>query len=372
VHYTGNPTFKTVTDSTGYFTLPYESNQDSISVEAIGFEESSYNIKNKNYIEIIIQSSKSTDVVIIEEEKDAKSMSRADVRGVEVVGEREIKRAACCNLSESFETNASVDVNYTDGITGAKTIRMLGLDGVYVQMLKENVPLQRGLGGLYGLSFTSGAWIKSIQISKGTGSVVNGFESMSGQINLEYQKPPSEEKVLVNVYADAMGRGEVNVLYNKEINDKISTALQTHVNATELSNDRNGDGFLDVPKQRQVSLRNTWNYQGSKWEGQFGAEGLYQTRVGGQDIYTYPKYKLSDSIFGTYTETKRVEAFAKIGYLFPNSKRKGQSFGSQYAFTYHDVNSVYGIKTYLGKQTSGYVNLIYQDEIFNDKHIIKR
>jgi outer membrane receptor for ferrienterochelin and colicin len=118
-------------------------------------------------------------------------------------------------------------------------------------------------------------------------------------------------------------------------------------------------------------LRNTWNYQGSKWEGQFGAEGLYQTRVGGQDIYTYPKYKLSDSIFGTYTETKRVEAFAKIGYLFPDSKRKNQSFGSQYAFTYHDINSVYGIKSYQGKQTSGYVNLIYQDEIFNDKHIIK-
>ena len=69
---------------------------------------------------------------------------RSSVMNEEIVTSDELCRAACCNLGESFVTNPSVDVSYSDAATGAKQIKLLGLSGTYVQMLTENIPNYRG------------------------------------------------------------------------------------------------------------------------------------------------------------------------------------------------------------------------------------
>jgi outer membrane receptor for ferrienterochelin and colicins len=114
------------------------------------------------------------------------------------IGSEEFKKAACCNLSESFETNASVDVSYSDAVTGAKQIQLLGLAGTYVQIMTENYPAMYGLAAAYGLNYIPGPWMESIQVSKGPASVKNGYEAITGQINVEFKKPATSEKLFVN------------------------------------------------------------------------------------------------------------------------------------------------------------------------------
>ncbi|MEM6831264.1 MAG: carboxypeptidase-like regulatory domain-containing protein, partial [Bacteroidota bacterium] len=180
---------------------------------------------------------------------------------VDVITEAELTKAACCNLSESFETNASVDVSFTDAISGTKTIQMLGLNGRYVQINRENVPHIRGLTGRYGLGFVPGTWIQSIDVGKGSGSVVNGYESMTGQINLELKKPENSERLYLNAYVNAFGRLELNANHARSINDQWSAALLVHTNYFNSEIDQNEDGFLDLPKSKQLNVMNRYKFQ---------------------------------------------------------------------------------------------------------------
>ena len=145
---------------------------------------------------------------------------------IQKISSKELQKAACCNLSESFETNATVDVSFTDAISGAKQIKMLGLDGIYTQITQENVPLIRGLSSAYGLTYVPGTWIESIQIIKGAGSVTNGFESFAGQINLEYFKPENADKIFWNFYTNSESKFENNSsLLKKQVNGLLISLL---------------------------------------------------------------------------------------------------------------------------------------------------
>ena len=205
----------------------------------------------------------------------------------------ELAKAACCNLSESFTTNPSVDVSYSDAATGSKQIKLLGLSGNYVQMLTENYPNLRGLASTYGLNYIPGTWMESIFLSKGSSSVINGYESITGQINVEYKKPLESEKLAVNLFAGDEGRLEANLTSGLKLNPHLSTGILAHVENSTFEIDHNGDGFLDQPKIRQYQLFNRWDYNRGNYHGRVGVKALHEERNGGQVKDTSPNpYKI--------------------------------------------------------------------------------
>jgi hypothetical protein len=245
------------------------------------------------------------------------------------MSEKELFKAACCNLSESFETNPSVDVSYNDGVTGSKQIQLLGLSGNYTQLTVENLPGPRGIATQWGLNSIPGTWVESIQLTKGVGSVVNGFESIAGQINVELKKPENSEQLYANTYINNIGKTDLNLNLSKQVGKKWSTALLLH--DAFLNNktvDFNKDGFRDLPTGNLFSVMNRWKYDNMKGLlGQFGGRILIDDKTGGQTSFDPAKHQNNTNVYGLGIETKRYEAFAKIGYVFPEKRFK--SFGLQ-------------------------------------------
>lgn len=296
-------------------------------------------------------------------------MDDLESRHVNVITEAELTKAACCNLSESFETNASVDVTFTDAVSGAKTIRMLGLDGRYVQINRENIPNVRGLSGRYGLSYVPGTWVQSIDVGKGAGTVVNGFESMSGQINVELKKPENSETLYLNTYVNSFGRLELNANHARNLNERWSTALLFHSNYFNNEIDQNKDGFMDLPKSKQINLMNRYKYQGEKMVTQIGFNFMRDEKAGGQlgfgfgdDFNTSPQYAFSNN-------TTRLEVFGKTGLLFQHKPYKG--WGFIYSGTFLDIDGGFGRDNYVGQETTLYGNIIFQNIIGNSFHQYK-
>ena len=290
-----------------------------------------------------------------------------DPRHVETIGTDELRKAACCNLSESFETNASVDVNITDAVSGAKKIQMLGLDGVYTQMQWENIPLIRGLSTSYGLSFTPGTWIESIQITKGTGSVLNGYESMAGMINLELKKPTESERFYFNGYLNKFGRAELNLHGAQIINEKWSTMTFLHASNQSYESDVNNDGFRDMPIGFIGAAMHRWNYTGKNSEAKFGFKFTYADKEGGQ-LGSHSNEPLS-GLWNAKFNTEHFELFAKNGFFLKN--RPQGSIGLIGQAKYHHMRNTFGPTTYEGTQRKLYVNSIYGDIIGNTNHAIK-
>ena len=286
---------------------------------------------------------------------------RAESKHVEVITEKELLKAACCNLSESFETNASVDVSYADGVTGAKTIMMLGLDGRYVQINRENLPNIRGLIGRYGMGYIPGTWIQSIDVGKGAGSVVNGYESMTGQINVEMKKPESSEKLYLNGYVNSFGRLEYNANWSADLSDRWSAGLLLHTDMLNNDIDNNDDGFMDIPKTRQVNVLNRYKYQGEKFVSQIGINYLLDEKAGGQTGFGFKDDAASSSLYGFMNRTSRVEVFGKTGLLFPEKPYKG--WGFLYSVSRANVEAAFGRDQYQGQETTVYGNLIFQNII---------
>ena len=298
-------------------------------------------------------------------EKQASSfINTIDPMHVETLTSKEFEKAACCNISESFETNASVDVNFTDAATGTKKIQMLGLDGVYTQIQYENLPLIRGLSTAYGMTFIPGTQAGSIQIKKGAGSVLNGYESITGQINLELQKPDKAERLYLNAYANQMSRAEINLQAAQKLNDKWSTMTMFHTSNQSISHDNNNDNFEDHPLRTQYNLFNRWKYRGEKRMFQGGFRAVYDDLSAGQI-----KANELEPLYYIGVQTKQFEVFTKNGFLFPKTPYK--SIGILNSFKIHDHQSVYGQKSYNANQYSGYMNMIYQTIIGQTDHKIK-
>lgn len=287
----------------------------------------------------------------------------------QVILESELLKAACCNLSESFETNASVDVSFSDAVSGSKQIMMLGLDGKYVQIQRENVPNVRGLTSRFGMGYIPGTWIQSIDVGKGAGSVVNGYESMTGQINLEFKKPEVSEKVYLNAYANAFGRSELNFNSAFNLNEKWSSAILFHSDYFANEIDRNDDGFLDLPKSRQINLLNRYKFQGDKLVSQIGINVLVDQKAGGERGFDFDSDANASPLYGFSNLTKRFEVFGKTGLLFPKTPYKG--WGFIYSGSIQDIDANYGRNDYSGRQETLYANLINQNIIGNSFHQYK-
>lgn len=278
----------------------------------------------------------------------------------------ELSRAACCNLGESFVTNPSVDVNYNDAATGARQIRLLGLAGTYVQMMHENTPSFRIAAQPYGLNYTPGTWMQSIQVSKGASSVKNGPEAITGQINVEYKKPhtPYPNWLLVNGYADARGRYEGNVESTLRINPQVGTTILGHYSKTTRAHDDNHDGLADMPRTEQLNLLNRWTLNFGKVFSQVLVRGLSETRRGGQIVSAPPP---TTRPYLIDIDTKRIEGFAKSAYIVDDAYKTNVALilsGSM-----HDQQSIFGQRRYDLTQNNAYASLIYEATYSPQHHL---
>jgi outer membrane receptor for ferrienterochelin and colicins len=285
-----------------------------------------------------------------------------------LITQKELLKAACCNLAESFETNPSIDVNFSDALTGTKQIKMLGLTSPYLMMTQENVPSVRGASQAFGLSFTPGPWIESIQVTKGAGSVVNGFESISGQINTELVKPLSDAPFLFNAYGSTDSRFELNANFNQKLSDKWATSLLLHGNIRDSEMDNNDDGFLDNPLQKQINLLNRYQYYNAEtgWVSFINFQYMNDSKLMGQLSFDPDTDKGTTNSWGSEIDTKKIDISTKVGYVFKDMPY--QSIGFQNAFSSYDQDSYFGLNGYNIKQNSFYSNLIFNSIINNEKN----
>lgn len=356
----------TVTDAKGSYSIGKTLESQSLIFSYVGFKNDTILIANQSKVNIELKEAKLLNEVQVGERKEASTIDRLDAKLVHNISGAAFHRAACCNLSESFESNATVDVSYADAVTGSKQIKMLGLDGKYVQMQMENVPMMSGLASSYGLTYIPGPWMESIQISKGAASVKNGYSSISGQINTEYKKPDDSDRLFLNVVGnDALG-SEGNITSAHELNDRWSTLIAGHYHVNQTKHDRNEDSFLDQPLVTRYQALNRWKYKGDKIMLQFGGLILNEDRVGGQKTFNEDLPLDPENGYGIGIKTNRTELFAKGGYIFPQNNSFSMAFISNASF--HDHESFYGLTKYNATEKSFYGSVLLEGILGSEKH----
>mgnify|MGYP000221078123 CR=1 FL=1 len=362
-------TIGTTSDENGNFKLKKIAQTNDLIISYTGYISDTLNTENQSFLKITLQSSSLASVTV------EGNVGDVIVSQNEKITSSDLKKAACCTLSESFETNASVDATTADAVTGTRQIKMLGLDGTYSQLLVEGMPMMRGLNVRSGLGFISGTWVSSIDINKGAGSVVNGYESITGQINTQLISPKQKKEKnenLLNLYFNPNGRLEGNLNLIHHINSKWSSATLLHASGSVMENDRNNDSFLDLPKYRQLNALNRWKYEGKKFETQFGIRVLDENRFGGQLDYK-PTSKndiinsdISQQPYGVEMNTRRIEGWAKLGFFLGDNI----TLGNQITANHHELNQVWGQKFYEGKEDYFFYNGIF-DITLSDKHLLR-
>ena len=303
-----------------------------------------------------------------------------DVR-TEVISAAGLCKMACCNLAESFENSASVTVGYSDAVTGARQIRLLGLSGVYTQMLDETRPVMRGLSAPFGLSYVPGQWLESIQIAKGSSSVINGVECMTGQINMEHRKPTDEKPLFLNAAVMSDTKMDFNIASSLQMGYKWSTVLLGHVSGNIKPHDMNQDGFLDEPKMLQFNVANRWLYMADNGvQVRFGVRAIQDTRHGGQMLQIDGKHVMYDKDdytadplspeakiqpWGSDIMNRSLNGYVKVGV--PLNEENSQNIALIADYSYQDMDSYFGATKYLAGQHSAFTNLLYQN-VINDSH----
>lgn len=368
VYWLENGDIHTQSDSSGVFRIPHQNDLKRLVVSYAGLRPDTLAITNPNQVVMVTAKGQVLAEVAVSARRSSNYIAALTPTRLEVLTGQELFKAACCNLSESFETNASVDVVSSDAVTGSKQIQLLGLSGNYTQLTVENLPGPRGLATPLGLNSIAGTWIESIQIGKGIGSVVNGFENIAGQINVELKKPLTGEKLFFNAYRNNMGRTDVNLNLFHEFNEKWSGGLLLHDNFIYNKNmNFSNNGFRDIPVGNLFSGINRWQYQNGKGVIlQFGVKFLHDNRTGGEIAFNPEADRLTTNRYGLGFDIRRYEAFAKIGYVFPQNTHR--SIGLQLSGTSFDQQSYFGLRVYDAEQRNGYANLIYQSIIGTVEH----
>ena len=286
-----------------------------------------------------------------------------------IINKDELFKAACCNLGESFTTNPSVDVNYSDAATGAKQIKLLGLSGTYVQMMTENLPNFRGAAAPFSLGYVPGPWMQSIQVSKGASSVKAGYESITGQINVEYLKADDVPGVVANIYGDTDGKFEANATGNIHLNNKLTTELLTHYENRWGANDMNMDGFKDMPNILQYNLQNRWIYKSDHYMLRAGLSLISEHRIGGQTLKELDDDMRKDlegkELYGIDVKTNRYEAYMKHAFIL--NKEHGTNIALMATGSMHQEDALYGHKTYYVNEKNVYASLMFEHN-FNKRH----
>lgn len=367
-----NTSLAATTDADGNFEIPLSPETNKLVVRATGYKSDTLIVNNiDKFLLLVLRSGNELQEIEIVYYSSGTEVSYLNPMKIETLTDRSLMKAACCNLSESFETNPSIDVNFADAVSGTKQIQMLGLSGQYAQITKENMPYMRGLANSYGLTFIPGTWIQSIQLGKGAGSVVNGYESFTGQINSELQNPEKSDRLHFNAYGNQNARNEYNLNLRQNITEGFAAGLLSHVSFNPLAEDHNHDGFADIPTGKQYNFMNKYEISTKKgFEAQFGGSYLKDERTGGQfknllhhaQSDTLPLYQLG-------IDNEKWELYSKTGFIF--KKRPGTSMGLQLSYLNHHQNNFYGNNKYNGLQKTFYANYIFQGIIKSTDNTFK-
>lgn len=356
------------TDDNGTFTLKRTENSNTLVISYIGYKTKTVKVTNSEALHIQLEPQSALEEVVVTQKRANTMKSQWQVANLHTMSSGELLKAACCNLSESFSTNPSIDVNFSDAVTGNKQIKMLGLTSPYILMAEENIPAMRGASQAYGLSFVPGTWIESIQITKGAGSVINGYESISGQINYEIEKPINARPFFLNLYTSEDSRYELNAHTKVKLSDKWATSLLAHGNVRQRKSDHNHDGFIDNPIGNQINLLNRWQYSNAEkgWVSFLNLNYMKDERQAGQIDYNPLTDKGTTNAWGSEVNSERFTLSNKTGYVFPDTPYK--SIGLQNSFQSHRQDSYFGLNSYDIHQKSWYGNLIYNSIIGNTQH----
>ncbi|MBE6215438.1 MAG: TonB-dependent receptor [Bacteroidales bacterium] len=324
----------------------------------------------------------SLDAAVFVSQQAGNFLSKGKDLRTEVISAAGLCKMACCNLAESFENSASVTVGYSDAVTGARQIRLLGLSGVYTQMLDETRPVMRGLASPFGLSYVPGQWLESIQIAKGSSSVINGVECLTGQINMEHRKPTDEKPLFINAAVMSDTKMDFNIASSLQMGYKWSTVILGHVSGNIVAHDMDDDDFMDEPKQLQFNLSNRWLYMADNgMQIRFGVRAIQDSRLGGQmlpengkhvfysrDSYIWnPLEKPADLVnpWGSDILNRSLNGYLKVGV--PLNEENTQNMALVADYNYQDMDSYFGATKYIAGQHSALANLLYQNEI-NESH----
>ena len=322
--YWKNTTAGATTSVDGTFSIRRVSGFETLVVDYLGYDVVELVMDNKDENNIIIPLTPSAvdiDEVVIEGQQRGNYAKQGGITRQEQISFAGLCKMACCSLAESFENSASVTVGYSDAISGARQIKMLGLAGTYTQILDENRPIMQGAGATYGLSYTPGMWLNSIQVSKGVASVTAGHEAITGQINLEHRKPTDDERFFLNLYFDSELRPEINVSSAIPLTpDKsLSTVIMAHGSLDTASHDMNEDGFSDMPKSNQINVANKWLWQNAGGvQVRWGWKVVNENRLGGQmgykkDLYEEMVNNLESNLYGSAIHNRNINAYLKAG-----------------------------------------------------------
>ncbi|GAA4369072.1 TonB-dependent receptor [Hymenobacter saemangeumensis] len=377
----------TTTDAQGAFTLARPARAASrLVVQALGYRPDTLRVPSAGapFLRVALRAGAELGEVTV----TARTLTYSSLTPTQaqVISSRDLTKSACCNLAESFETNAAVEVTTSDAVSGAKQIQLLGLDGTYSLLTLDNQPALRGLAAPYRLGYLAGPWIESIEIIKGTGSVVNGYEAMSGQVNVKLKEPDKTDQLLFNAYVNDLGKFDVNLNTSARINPKWSTALLLHTDHLGRRVDRNGDNFLDLPLATQYNAINKWKYKSDYGlVSEFGLGALRETRQGGQLGFREDEANAYTTHYGTTQRATRYTGFAKTSYTWPT--RPFQSLGLLLSGTSHDFVSAYSsgyqdfsvvpevtrrtVRTYDGTQRTGLATLLFQSVLGNTAHVYR-
>jgi len=357
------------TDSNGKFSIDFLSSGTSRLIASfVGYQNDTIHVPSgTKQVEFVLWEGVVMGEAVVSARRKGSYISRITPIQTEIITGAGLQKMACCNLAESFENSATVTVGFTDAVSGAKQIQMLGLSGIYTQMLDENIPTLRGLASVFGWNYVPGPWLESIQVSKGTSSVINGYESTTGQINLEFKKPDISETLFLNLFGSSDGRLEANLTSAAPVGKGLWTGLMLHSSMEQTEHDGNHDGFLDMPKTKQFNIYNRWIYDNLEKgvESRTDVKFLYDERDGGQ-TFKAANALPSNSSYQTHIENRNFKLSNKTGFSF--GKRPEQSIGIINSFTNHEINSVYGAKTYGGKQNTFYSNVLVSSYFSNTFH----
>lgn len=342
---------------------------NKLVVNYLGYKTDTIIITNDiPFFSLFMQSDNQLEEFVVESTLPSSFVEFLNPIKTEIIDGSEFRKAACCNLSESFQTNATVDVGYNDAVTGSKEIMMLGLDGNYVQILTENQPLFRGLVQSFGLEFIPAAWMNKIAVSKGISSVKNGYEGLTGAVNIENKQPFVAEKFSADLFFNHQGRSELFLSSSQQISKKIANATFVGASINKAKFDANQDGFLDNPLTTLVNIMDKIDFRNEKLESQVSIKYAFEDRIGGQTNFNKATDFNTLNHYGFGSKTNRLEFAAKAGFFLSGSEF--QSLGIQVSGVYHNMNAFYGLNNYLGKELNGNLNLIYQNIIKNTNHKI--
>lgn len=352
----------TVTNTNGEFTLAPSTSSNRLVFSFVGYQPDTVTAQWESPMRILLKADLQLQEVVVAQKNKGIYASKLTPFQTVTINQTELCKAACCNLAESFVTNPSVDVSYSDAVTGAKQIQMLGLAGVYSFLQTENIPNLRGIATSYGLAFVPGPWLESIQVSKGSASVVNGYESITGQVNVEYRKPSDPEALFLNLYAADEKKTEGNLFVSANVNEHWSTATLLHGRYYNSPADHNHDGFMDDPLVKQLNVLHRWDRKSDNGSiFRVGVHYIDEARTGGQMDFEDDMARNPNNPYGVTIDNRRMSGFVKNGFVFDNANETSIAVVGNVST--HRLRSMYGLSAYNADETSLYANLIVASHI---------